>query len=91
MDASRFSGTYATRCPKLPTSAPPTPFLIHRGSSDGVFQDEFEHGEVLYIVCIESPILPGLGPAPPRHLRDGSEYLAFKSAGEPHRVAPRRN
>ncbi|KAG8991722.1 hypothetical protein FRB94_012283 [Tulasnella sp. JGI-2019a] len=87
MGASRFSGTYATRCPKLPMSAPPMPFLIHRGSSEGVFQDEFKNGEVLYIVCIEPPVLPDLGPAPPRRLRDGSEYLAFKSTEESHRLA----
>ncbi|KAG8843738.1 hypothetical protein FRB96_003864 [Tulasnella sp. 330] len=80
MATSKFSGRHGARCPEIPLNALPMPFLIHRGSSRGAFQEEFEHGEVLYIVCIEPQFLYNSGSPLPRRLRDGLDYLAFRAS-----------
>ncbi|KAJ9103736.1 hypothetical protein QFC21_002196 [Naganishia friedmannii] len=43
---AKYGGVRGRECPKAPENAEPCPFLINRGSSEGVFQDEFVNGEV---------------------------------------------
>ena len=43
---ARYSGVMGHECPVAPPNAEPMAFLINRGSSEGVFQDEFVNGEV---------------------------------------------
>lgn len=43
---SRFVGVMGENCPEAPKNADPRGFVINKGSSEGVFQDEFQNGEV---------------------------------------------
>lgn len=43
---ARFRGVPGPRCPTAPPNGLPAPFLIHRGSAKGSFQDDFVNGEV---------------------------------------------
>jgi hypothetical protein len=43
---AKYGGVRGRECPKAPENAEPCPFLINRGSSEGVFQKEFVNGEV---------------------------------------------
>ena len=41
----RFGGLQTRRCPKAPENAKPMAFLINRGSSTGIYQEDFVNGE----------------------------------------------
>lgn len=47
-DDAAFSGVPGPKCPRAPGNGKPTAFLINRGSSEGVYQDNFVNGEVQY-------------------------------------------
>lgn len=44
--SARYGGVKGIECPTAPENAEPMAFLINRGSSEGVFQDDFVNGEV---------------------------------------------
>lgn len=46
-EGSKFSGVMSEdRCPSFPKNKAPTGWVINKGSSEGVFQEEFVNGEV---------------------------------------------
>lgn len=88
---ARYSGVMGRECPEAPANAEPMAFLINRGSSEGVFQDEFVNGEVqhgrfggdcwkdvadlLAVICIEPETEDGQ-PYKPWRLRDSLLAIA---------------
>ena len=55
-DDAAFSSVEGPRCPQAPKNHYSTPFLIHRSSSTGTFQDEFVNGEVEFSKCARACI-----------------------------------
>lgn len=45
-DDAAFTGTPGPGCPRAPENGKPTAFLINRGSTEGIFQDDFVNGEI---------------------------------------------
>ncbi|GHJ83770.1 hypothetical protein NliqN6_0172 [Naganishia liquefaciens] len=72
---ARYSGVMGRECPVAPPNAEPVAFLINRGSSEGVFQDEFVNGEVQHVICIE-PATEDEQPYKPWRLRDSPLAIA---------------
>ncbi|KAK4689550.1 hypothetical protein P7C73_g574, partial [Tremellales sp. Uapishka_1] len=76
---ARFSGSEGPRCPQAPKNHRPTPFLIHRASSQGSFQEDFVNGEVEHIICLNPPDENGK-PYRPWRYRDSPLSIATKEA-----------
>ncbi|KAJ9091756.1 hypothetical protein QFC19_008966 [Naganishia cerealis] len=72
---AKYGGVRGRECPKAPENAEPCPFLINRGSSEGVFQEEFVNGEVQHVICIEPETDDG-EPYKPWRLRDSPLAVA---------------
>ncbi|KAJ9120976.1 hypothetical protein QFC24_004956 [Naganishia onofrii] len=72
---AKYGGVRGRECPKAPENAEPCPFLINRGSSEGVFQKEFVNGEVQHVICIEPETDDG-EPYKPWRLRDSPLAIA---------------
>ncbi|KAI9631985.1 pectin lyase fold/virulence factor [Dioszegia hungarica] len=81
-DDAAFSGVPGPKCPRAPGNGKPTAFLINRGSSEGVYQDNFVNGEVQYIICIDPVPVRGQ-PYKPWRLRDAPQAIALKQASDP--------
>ena len=85
-----FSGVPGPHCPTAPANGPPAPFLIHRGSATGTYQDDFVNGEVqhsewqrgrsllvqthILVICIDPPDVEGV-PYKPWRLRDSPQAI----------------